>query len=387
MSRVLGKLMLFSSLLLVSCGQEKAKVNMHVEGLKDAYVAVRALKLNKEVLIDSVKSDAAGNLRFNVNLGKEGNPEFVSVYHNGRRMAYMLLEKGDKAVVETDTLGFYGGNYSVKGSPESARLYEYEKDFAEILDEYNVLSSHMETAMAASDDARVNELKYDLGKFYVDVKRASVRKVMENINSFSSITLLYRYLNPSLPVFGDNTDGVIFKRLYDSLSVKYPASPFVRSLKEEADSRMNLLMMSDRVDKAEVIDFPDLVLPDMNSKEVALSSLKGKTVLLFFWTSIDASQNMFNQELKSLYASYRDKGLEIYQVSLDVDKTQWASTVRSQGLDWINVCDGKGLSSPAALSYNIEKLPSVFIIDRNGSILDGVTIDNFRSRLKSVIAG
>jgi hypothetical protein len=72
---------------------------------------------------------------------------------------------------------------------------------------------------------------------------------------------------------------------------------------------------------------------------------------------------MFNQDvLLPLYNQYHPKGLEIYAVSLDTDKGVWASAVKSQNLPWINVCDGRGAASPAAVVYNISSLPVAHLI-------------------------
>ena len=77
---------------------------------------------------------------------------------------------------------------------------------------------------------------------------------------------------------------------------------------------------------------------------------------------------MFNVELAELYRKYHDRGLEVYQVSLDIDKPSWAATVKNQAMPWISVNDGLGLDSPAVIAYNIDHVPSMFVIDREGGI-------------------
>ena len=57
--------------------------------------------------------------------------------------------------------------------------------------------------------------------------------------------------------------------------------------------------------------------------------------------------------LLPVYETYRDKGLEIYAVSLDTDKGVWANAVKNQKLSWVNVCDGLGTASPALTLYNV----------------------------------
>jgi peroxiredoxin len=109
--------------------------------------------------------------------------------------------------------------------------------------------------------------------------------------------------------------------------------------------------------------FPEIELPSMDGSKVSLGSVDSKAVLVYFWQASDASQKMFNQDvLLPLYNQYHPKGLEIYAVSLDTDKGVWASAVKSQNLPWINVCDGRGAASPAAVVYNISSLPVAHLI-------------------------
>ena len=79
---------------------------------------------------------------------------------------------------------------------------------------------------------------------------------------------------------------------------------------------------------------------------------------------------MFNLDaLLPIYNDFHGRGFEIYAVSLDVDKTAWASAVRNQKLPWVNVCDTRGSDSPYVNLYGLSSLPSAFFVV-NGD-LDG----------------
>jgi hypothetical protein len=78
---------------------------------------------------------------------------------------------------------------------------------------------------------------------------------------------------------------------------------------------------------------------------------------------------MFNNELKEVYRKYRNSGLEVYQVSLDSDKTAWAASVKEQELPWISVCDGKGVMSPSVSAYNVASVPTMFVFNAKGDIV------------------
>ena len=188
-----------------------------------------------------------------------------------------------------------------------------------------------------------------------------------------------------LPIFGDAKDALLFKRAYDSLKVVYPKSPYIVALLEEVRSRENILIMNDKLSEAPELGYPDISLPDLNSKVRSLSDLQGKAVILYFWSSEDVKQKMFNKELVELYSKYNKKGLEIFQVCVDADKTSWATSVATQKLPWINVCDGLGANSAAVRTYNIQNVPSLFVISKEGEIvardLSGKKLDALINKL------
>ena len=62
-------------------------------------------------------------------------------------------------------------------------------------------------------------------------------------------------------------------------------------------------------------------------------------------------------------------------MSLDIDKAGWASTVRSQNLPWISVNDGLGVQSSAVFAYNVDHIPAMYVIDREGSFLGSDVFD------------
>jgi peroxiredoxin len=142
-------------------------------------------------------------------------------------------------------------------------------------------------------------------------------------------------------------------------------------LRDEYERRMNAMTMQTMMEGVTEIDFPDLELPDVNAQKIKLSALKGKVVLVYFWTSTSTAQRMENNDLRRLYDKYAAKDFDIYQVALDTDKPTWAKLVKEQHNPWINVCDGFGAHSQAAKLYNVTALPSGFLIDKKGQIVAG----------------
>ncbi|MBY0426908.1 MAG: TlpA family protein disulfide reductase, partial [Cytophagales bacterium] len=100
-----------------------------------------------------------------------------------------------------------------------------------------------------------------------------------------------------------------------------------------------------------------------------LSDLRGKYVLLDFWASWCVPCRKENPELVKVYNKYNSKGFEIYSVSIDEVKEAWLGAIEEDKLTWKQVSDLKGWEGTTAVQYNLEAIPSNFLLDKEGKIL------------------
>ena len=337
-----------------------AKINGVISDAPASEVVVKLLNVNQYQVLDTLKTDAAGKFSYKVEVA-EGQPEFVYVFYKDRKVASLLLEAGDLVSVHTDTLG----NSVVEGSEESLKLASIEADYAKAKASMISLSEQL----LAADSAKVAQLREQLNKAYIEYYRSRVSYVMQNNRSLTVVPVLYQTLTESLPVFGQSTDAILFSNLADTLETVYPDSRYVKALRKDANIRMAQMGLMSRIESAEQINYLDVELPNLQGQKTKLSDVHKKVTLLYFWTASDASQKMFNLDaLMPVYEQYKDRGFEIYQVSLDVDNGMWARVVREQNLPWTNVSDITGPSSRYAVAYNLSKLPSAFLIGSDGMI-------------------
>ncbi|PJJ79697.1 TlpA disulfide reductase family protein [Mucilaginibacter auburnensis] len=114
---------------------------------------------------------------------------------------------------------------------------------------------------------------------------------------------------------------------------------------------------------------PDFVQSDKNNKNVALSDYRGKFVLLEFWASWCGPCREENPQLVKIYKKFSKSGFEIIGVSTDVNRQTWINTIKNDNLTWPQISDLKGQGNEAAVLYNINAVPSNFLIDPDGKII------------------
>lgn len=114
---------------------------------------------------------------------------------------------------------------------------------------------------------------------------------------------------------------------------------------------------------------PEISLPDTKDSMRTLSSLQGKVVLIDFWASWCGPCRMANPYVQKLYSKYKDKGFEVFAVSLDTKKKEWLKAIRQDKLKYMQVLDNSGWRSKVAERYYVDQLPTNFLLDRTGKIV------------------
>ena len=128
----------------------------------------------------------------------------------------------------------------------------------------------------------------------------------------------------------------------------------------------------------------EIALRDMKGQVRRLTELKGKVVILDFTIYQSAVSASHNYMLRELYDKYASQGLEIYQVSLDADEHYWKTT--ADNLPWICVRDANGVYSSIAAAYNVQNMPSIFLVNRNNELsVRGELIKDLEAEVKKLL--
>jgi peroxiredoxin len=153
--------------------------------------------------------------------------------------------------------------------------------------------------------------------------------------------------------------AALYKKIRDSLTPTYANHDFVRHIEDKL-----------RTAVVSGMEAPDIVMADRDGKTRRLSDLRGKVVLIDFWASWCRPCRAENPNVVRLYHQYKDKGFDIFSVSLDNSRDKWLQAIDADGLVWENhVSDLRGWSSAGGRLYGINSIPATVLIDRDGKVL------------------
>ena len=136
------------------------------------------------------------------------------------------------------------------------------------------------------------------------------------------------------------------------------------------------------------MQFPEVALQNPDGETVALSELNAHLVLVDFWASYCMVCNEENcYYFKPLYNEFKDKGFEIYAVSADSSAHSWMNAIQRDQLDWVQVSDLKGFESPIFDAFDVNSLPTNYLLDQEGRIIaKNINVDELENTLYGMFA-
>ena len=114
---------------------------------------------------------------------------------------------------------------------------------------------------------------------------------------------------------------------------------------------------------------PNFTLKTPEEQEIAMYDVKGKIKVIDFWASWCGPCRLENPNMVKLYQDFKDKGLTVISVSLDEKKDKWLEAIKKDGLTWLHLSDLKGWTGDVVKLYNIDAVPTIFVLDENNRII------------------
>ena len=354
-------------LMILSCSRgEKVEITIFIENSDTCRIYLDEQGIGEIRQIDSVRVKKDGSFRLKDRIEY---PTFYNLHTGNQQIIPLLLTPGTSAEIHADMQNFVNG-YEIEGSAESRYLQEMNRTLVVTKRRLDSVQKILQENPDAGEEF-TQEMAAAYDEIIKGQRRYSIQFILEHISSMASIYALYQKIDDNNFVLNDNRDIQLVKITSQSLDTIWPGSEHVQSLKMDAANLEENLYSQRWKQVVESVEstFPDIRLPDPDGDTIALSSLKGKVILLSFWASWDQASVSHNLPLKGIYDQYHSRGLEIYQVSFDSEREAWVNAIQYDELPWINVSELSYPESSVASIYNLEELPVVFLIDRKGQIV------------------
>ena len=307
------------------------------------------LTVNQFVEKGQTKTDASGKFTLK---GVAATPGIFQLKVDEANQVLLLLDNKTHLQLSGDAKSLTA-TYTVKGSKDAEVLHQLTQVMQGTKGQLDGLSQRFN---AAGQAGKTEEMKA-IEKEYYMIQGGNTVKVKTLIRQNAATMVggfaVGAFLNPEEEFSFSDSIAAIQRRAN-------PNSPFTKEL----TARLEPLRATAQGTMA-----PEINLATPTGPKLALSSLRGKYVLIDFWASWCGPCRQENPNVVKAYNQFKDKGFTIYSVSLDQDKAKWERAIASDGLTWNHVSDLAGWNSVAGAAYGVKAIPQSFLIDPQGKII------------------
>lgn len=352
-------------LAMASCTGKKFKVSGVIAQAKDSVLYFENMSLDGAKTVDSVQLDEKGAFCF-----EQPAPEFPEFYRLriAGQMVNLAIDSTENITVKAHYPTMSVG-YEVSGSEECEKIRELALLQIDLQASVDRIASSPSFGVEAVEDS----VKQVLDVYKNHVKTHYIFKEPMKAYAYYALFQTIMLGNANLLIFNPRSskdDVKVFAAVATSWDTYFPKAERGLNLHNIAIEGMKNVRIAEnnarRVINAEQIETSgviDISLPDNHGKMRRLTSLKGKVVLLDFQVFSEEGSLKRIMMMRDIYNKYHDRGFEIYQVSFDSQEHYWKT--KTAALPWVSVWDEDGLRSRVLSLYNVQTLPTFFLIDRN----------------------
>lgn len=357
-------LLLVAALVITSCGGKRFHVEGNITKAADSILYFENMSLDGPVTVDSVKLTEDGSFSFSDDAPSA--PEFYRL-----RIANQII---NLSVDSTETIKVKADyprmstNYTVEGSQECATI----KDLALKQINLQTFIIGIENNPAIGYDAAEDTIAKVIDQYKDYIKRNYIykqpmkassyfalfqtignrlifnpRESKEDIKAFAAVATSWDTFHPN-SLRGENLHNIAIEGMKNVRIIESKIAQSQRGLDPSKINTSNII---------------EIALRDNRGNMRKLTDMKGRPVLLDFHVFGAEGSTQRIMKLREIYNKYHSRGLEIFQVSFDPDEHFWKT--QTAALPWICVRDEDAMNSNLLMLYNIQQLPTFFLVDKN----------------------
>ena len=362
-------------LVLASCGQKETSIKGTLVNAEGETVRLERLSSTASTPVDSAEVSSSGD--FKLSAGEITEAGFYRFKINENNFVILLLDKGENVELNGNALDFYQ-SYEVEGSEGSAKLRSLDQRLR--LD-YNKTDSLRKSFQAYQQqghprlDSIAQSIDVVFQKMQAKKREFILGFIDENPNSLVALSAV-QSLNPA-------EDLEVFEQLAENLTETMPESDYVKKFKTQLIDMRSKQQAAGRTEIG--AEAPEMVLKTPQGETIKLSDFRGKVTMIDFWAAWCKPCRMENPNVVRVYNKYKEKGFEIFGVSLDQDGQKWVDAIAQDGLTWKHGSELKFWQSSFVPAYSLDGIPMTYLLDANGVIIaKGLRGDQLEQKLKEI---
>ncbi len=348
-------LFLAFNMLLTACSdniQDEVQSGFLLKGklpvtYKNNVLSIQELTTNGLINIDTALVKPDGSFQFEGNIKEK----LFCIVRLNNGDVLMVLDTNSR--LELDVAPDSTLQYNLKGSKENDELKELYQMNGQFMQAVQQLESKYAQLGEGVPPVSVQEqIRFE----YDSLRRNHVLTMRAYIGNLQHSIVPYFATNFLIPEDDFEFLSQVDQQLYKEFSTsKYAVQLHqkVEDLKRTAVGAMA----------------PDIVLNDPFGKNISLSALRGKVVLVDFWASWCKPCRDENPNVVKLYNKYKSKGFDVLGVSLDDNRSAWIDAINQDKLLWNHGSDLLKWNSSVVKQYSIDGIPFTVLVDKDGKII------------------
>ncbi|HKO82823.1 MAG TPA: TlpA disulfide reductase family protein [Chitinophagaceae bacterium] len=367
----------FVATVFLSCGNSESEKKFSVSGTisnsnaKMIYLEKIPAATMQPMIADSakiekngnflLKADAGESVVFNLRLDQNRYP-VASVINDVEKVKLNIqLSKENNEFAE---------KYEVEGSPASRQMKDFMYTFNNELQKIFGIARRADSLQrSGAADSVLFPLMAEQKLLTDKVKKYS-EEALSKANDPALILFELGYYQSTANGAGFGLEPLSddqVSKIVDETAKKFPSHQAIAAIKATLTQQMQKATSASWIGK----QAPDFSMPDVNGKEVKLSSFRGKYVLVDFWASWCGPCRNENPNLVNAYNQFKDKNFTVLGVSLDRpgQKDKWLKAIKDDNLTWTNISDLRDWSSPVVALYGFDGIPFNVLIDPQGKVI------------------
>ena len=345
-------------------------------GKSDGWVFLEEIVYGKSqlpLILDSQKlAGVSGSLTFK---GKSKSEGIFELVFGDNALAVPLINDAPEIQIDAD-LSKTKNFYTVTNSPAT-------KELQGLLDNVGNKNTDVQTAFNQLDSLKKLNAPDSVLLAANTAKNSAISQLNDYLKQFIQTTpnatlgvLALGWASRSLPP----TD---MEAALKNLKTRFPGNTMLADMEKSSQQQPEQSAGTDSwVGKT----VPELVMPDINGKDISISSFRGKYVLVDFWASWCGPCRMENPNVLKAYKEFKEKNFTVLGISLDKDKDAWRKAIAEDHLAWTQMSDLKYWNSQAVETFGFQGIPFNVLVDPSGRIIaQELRGDDLDAKLKQVL--